>query len=426
MRMTAATLSFPETVEDYIDLDLTHSIHTSERKSFKGCRRRWDWLFRQYYYPQTTAKPLEFGVAFHKAMEVLYEPKLWDKPRDAVLEMAIQAFRQRCIRQFDEFVRYFGEPEKDVVDDYNERMELGESMLRYHDKYVMDEFRSSYVPVKVEVSFEVPILNPDEPPGEQTQLWCKCQVCMKRLHEFKQKLTPEERRAIPHAWRERGLPVTYGGRIDCVMESLIDGRQWIFDWKTAAQLSEDRNTFLLLDDQISSYVWALWELGIDCAGFVYVEQRKADTSEPDPMKTIRLGRRFSTSKSGVTCGAEVYERVVSENDAEAYAAGLYDDFIQYLKENSKLSMAYTVHRNEAEILETRRDIANEAMDIIDPKLRIYKNSGRFSCGNCAFQTPCLEKSGGGDYVYSLESMFDKRKYHYWVDTEASTESKGGQ
>jgi hypothetical protein len=38
----------------------------------------------------------------------------------------------------------------------------------------------------------------------------------------------------------------------------------------------------------------------------------------------------------------------------------------------------------------------------------------------------LEKSGGGDYVYSLESMFDKRRYHYWVDTEASTESKGGQ
>jgi hypothetical protein len=420
--MTTAVLKFPETVEDYIDLDLTHSVHTSERKSFKGCRRRWDWLFRQYYYPQTTAKPLEFGVAFHKAMEVLYEPALWSKPRMPVLEMAIQAFRQRCSRQLAEYTKHFGEPEPDVIKDYEERMKLGESMLRYHDRYVLDEFRESYVPVKVEVSFEVPILNPDN--GQQ--LWCTCKICMARLHEFKTKLSLEDRRAIPFAWRERGLPVTYGGRIDCVMESLIDGRQWIFDWKTAAQLSEDRNTFLLLDDQISSYVWALWELGIDCAGFVYVEQRKASSDEPEPMKTIRLGRRFSTGKTTVTCGAEVYERTVSENDAEAYAQGLYDEFIQYLKDNSKLHMSYTQHRNEFEIMETRKDIANEAMDIIDPSLRIYKNAGRFSCQYCAFQTPCLEKSGGGDYVYSLESMFDKRKYHYWVDTEASTESKGGQ
>lgn len=422
--MTTATLpvKFPETVEEYIDLDLTHSIHTSERKSFKGCRRRWDWLFRQYYYPQTTAKPLEFGVAFHKAMETLYEPMLWDKPRPAVLEMAIQAFRKRCKRQLDEFTKYFGEPEAEVVKDYNERMELGESMLRYHDKYVMDEFRGTYKPVKVEVSFEVPIMNPDN----AQQLWCKCRNCLSRLAEFKMRLTSEQRRAIPHAWRDRGLPVTYGGRIDCVMESLVDGRQWIFDWKTAAQLSEDRNTFLLLDDQISSYVWALWELGIDCAGFVYVEQRKASTDEPEPMKTIRLGRRFSTGKTTVTCGAEIYERTVSENDAEAYAAGLYDEFIAWLKENSKLHAAYTVHRNDEEIAQTRDQIAQEAMDIVDPNLRIYPNAGRFSCGNCAFETPCLEQNGGGDYTYALETMFDKRKYHYWVDTEASTESKGGQ
>jgi len=423
--MSTATLeavSFPITVEDFIDLDLTHSVHTSERKSFKGCRRRWNWLFRQYYYPRTTAKPLEFGVAFHKAMETLYEPKLWDKPREPVLEMAIQAFRQRCIRQFNEYVGYHGEPEKEVVDDYNERMELGESMLRYHDKFVMDQFRGSYRPVKVEVSFEVPIKDPET----HLQLWCNCVNCMQRLHQFKMRLTPEQRRAIPHRWRERGLPVTYGGRIDCVMESLVDGRQWIFDWKTAAQLSEDRNEFLLLDDQISSYVWALYELDIDCAGFVYVEQRKASTDEPEPMKTIRLGRRFSTGKTTVTCGAEIYERTVAENDAEAYAAGLYDEFIEWLKKNSKLHAAYEVHRNAEEIMQTKLMVAYEAMDIIDQNLRIYPNAGRFSCGSCAFRQPCLEANGGGDYQYALDTMFDKRKYHYWVDTEASTESKGGQ
>jgi hypothetical protein len=57
--------------------ELCHEIHTSERKSFRACRRRWDWLFRGHYYPVETAKPLEFGIAYHKAMEVWYNPDTW-------------------------------------------------------------------------------------------------------------------------------------------------------------------------------------------------------------------------------------------------------------------------------------------------------------------------------------------------------------
>lgn len=55
------------TVEEMVEKSLTHEIHTSERKSFRGCRRRWDWIFRGNYYPVVTAKPLEFGIAYHLA-----------------------------------------------------------------------------------------------------------------------------------------------------------------------------------------------------------------------------------------------------------------------------------------------------------------------------------------------------------------------
>lgn len=411
-------------VDDYIDIDLTHSIHTSGRKSFKGCRRRWDWLFNGYYYPKTTAKPLEFGVAFHKGMEILYHPDFWNKPRETVLEMAIQEFRKRCIKQLAKYEEYWGEADAEIRKDYEERLVLGEQMFRYHDEYILPEFREKYRPIGVEVSFEVPITDED---GKQ--LWCKCKNCFSRYRAWVHTQTPGEHEELdamyemfPDKWQ--GLPVSYGGRVDCVMIEIETGRQWIFDWKTAAQLSTDRETFLLLDDQISSYVWAFRVLGLDCAGFVYVEQRKADGSEPEPMKSIRLGRRFSVSKSSVACGAEVYERTVAENDPEAYADGLYDEFIQYLRENQKLHAVFEQHRNEDEIAETQREIAAEAQDMIDPNLRIYKNAGRFSCQNCAFQTPCLEKNGGGDYMYALETMFEKRRYHYWVDTESSTESKG--
>lgn len=435
-------------VNDYIEWDLTHSVHTSERRSFRGCRRRWKWLFREYFYPMSTAKPLEFGVAYHKGMETFYDPRLWGAPRETVLQLAIQTFRTRCKEQLAKYEAWHGPAEKEVLVDYKERMELGEGMLRYHEEKVYPELRENYRPLKVEVSFEVPIqqLNADGTDVIDEYLWCKCVVCWKR---FKEHLTKHRFDVFKNEagkfislvqmhespglgdhgdvfWsRWKGLPVTYGGRIDCVMEAL-DGTVWIFDWKTAAQLSEDRQEFLELDDQISSYVWALTVLGIDVSGFVYFEQKKAFADEPELMKVTRLGRSFSVSKS-LACDAETYTRVVSENDPEAYAAGLYDEFIEWLKEHGgRFHASYTVYRNDVQIQQTGLNIAKEAAEIVNPNLLIYPNAGRFSCGNCAFKQPCLSMNDGGDYRYALETQFETRKYHYWVDKAPSTESKGGE
>jgi PD-(D/E)XK nuclease superfamily len=438
-------------VNDYIDCDLTHSVHTSERRSFRGCRRRWNWLFRHYYYPTTTAKPLEFGVAYHKGMEVFYQPEFWGAPREVVLQLAIQAFRGKCKEQLKKYEDWHGPAAPEVLADYRERVELGEGMLRYHEEKVYPELRDKYRPRKVEVSFEVPIPRiVKRPNGAVTVpgevLRCKCKVCWKRFKEylfqngydaFKNEVgkwisTEQMRYAIALAdwgnvfWlRWQGLPVTYGGRIDCVMEDL-EGRLWIFDWKTAAQLSEDRQEFLELDDQIDSYVWAMRVLGIDVIGFVYFEQRKAYGEEPEPMKVRRLGRSFSVSKSAAF-DAVTYERVVSDNDPEAYAAGLYDDYIEWLREHGEhFHASYTNYRNDVQIAQTELSIAMEASEIVDPDLLIYKNAGRFSCGNCAFRQPCLSVNDGGDFQYALDTQFERRRYHYWVDKEPSTESKGGE
>lgn len=440
-------------VNDYIDIDLTHSIHTSERRSFRGCRRRWNWIFREYFYPTVTAKPLEFGVAYHKGMETFYEPNYWGVPRDTVLQLAIQVFRTKCKDQLKKFEQYNGPADKEVLADYRERVLLGEGMLRYHEEKVYPELRDNFRPLKVEVSFEVPIPalvrrthdGVVGPAGPGEYLWCKCKVCWKRFKEY---LTTQRYDAFKcgdklisvtlmaaavaaadhgnvmwHDWQ--GLPVTYGGRIDCVMEG-TDGRIWIFDWKTAAQLAEDRQEFLELDDQIDSYVWALRQLGVDVAGFVYFEQRKASNEEPEPMKVRRLGRAFSVSKN-IACDAATYERVVSDNDPEAYAAGLYDEFIEWLKEHGEhWHASYTIYRNETQTDQTGLKIAMEASEIINPDLLIYPNAGRFNCVTCAFKQPCLSVNDGGDYMYALRTQFERRKYHYWVDKEPSTEGKGGE
>jgi hypothetical protein len=409
-------------VNDYIEVGLTHSLHTSERRSFRGCRRRWNWLFRHYYYPTETAKPLEFGVAYHVGMETFYNPLTWERPREVVLELAIQAFRKTCDAQLAEYERVHGEPDREKLEDFKERKALGEGMIRYHATEVAPVLDyKKYRPVKVEIKFEVPIKNPAT--GEQ--LWCKCETCWHRYQEY---WTAHEW-PPPSYYTWKGLPVSYGGRIDAIFEDLSTGEYWVVDWKTAAQLAEEtqKKLFLSLDDQITSYVWALNECGIRVIGFLYHEQKKAFPEEPDVLHHRYKGGLFSRSKSAVNSNADIYERTVKENDPEAYELGVYDEFIAYLKEEGgRFHARYPEYRTDKQLQQCAINIYKEATEMINQSLSIYPNAGRFNCQYCAFSQPCLEQNSDGDVLYTLESLFEKRKYHYWEDKKPSTESKGGE
>jgi len=419
-------------VNDYIEAGLTHSLHTSERRSFRGCRRRWNWLFREYYYPRETAKPLEFGVAYHKAMEVFYDPIWWDKPRDAVLEMSIQAFRKACDSQLGEYRELVGEPDNEKLIDFKERKVLGEGMIRYHAEVVAPELDyHHYRPVKVEVKFEVPIKNPET--GEQ--LWCNCVSCWSRYRAYMATQYPVGSDALdeidalhkrfPHRWI--GLPVSYGGRIDAIFEN-NQGQYFVVDWKTAATLAEasQRLMFLLLDDQITSYVWALNECGVRVVGFIYHEQRKAFAQPPALLSRRYKGKLFSTNKDQAT-NLEIFTRTIEENDPEGYATGMYEEYMDKLRdEPPRFHARYPVYRTDAELRQCGLNIYKEAVDMINPDLSIYPNAGRFNCQNCAFNQPCLEQNSEGDVLFTLESLFEKRRYHYWESKKPSTESKGGE
>ena len=170
----------------------------------------------------------------------------------------------------------------------------------------------------------------------------------------------------------------------------------------------------------------MWLCGIRVAGFLYHEQKKAYPLPPEPNKVRRLGRLYSVSKNQDTT-AEVYIETVSELDPYAYESGLYDDFIEYLRDQGGVfHHRAKVYRNQAELINAGRNIYLEAADIVDPNLRVYPNAGRFSCGNCAFRQPCLGMNANEDYTFTLESMYVKRRYHYWETKEASTETKGGE
>jgi hypothetical protein len=443
-------------IQDYIEAKLTHSLHTSERLSYRGCRRRWNWLFNDRMYPTTTAKPLEFGSAFHKGFETLYDPVMWNRgDRETQLIQAELAFKNMCNEQKHEYlVKNDGQIDPEVEQDYAERIELGVGMLRYHWNNVSPRLDATLKPIRVEIEFEVPINGPD---GEE--LWCKCHNCWnmwknsdagtKHHNIFQEQnnvrpasfelstkhfrdiiVSAEEVENLYHNDFWRGLPVTYGGRIDCLMEDEY-GRLWIVDWKTAARLSgqevqDSPDEFIQLDDQITSYCWALWVLGIPIAGFIHHEVKKAFPIEPEPNKTKRKGCWYSVNKMQDT-SYDLYLQTITENDPSGLASGAYDEFLEYLKENGpRYYSRKQVARNETELRNAGYNIFLEAQEMIRPDLPIYPSPGRFACSFCAFRQPCIATNQGEDVEYLFASSFEHRERRYWEKVPLSTESKGGR
>jgi hypothetical protein len=362
---------------------------------------------------------------------------MWNKDPEVRLQLTELAFVNACNDQKSRFLNVNDASiDPDVEFDYNERIVLGRGMLRYHCGKVSPKLDQFFRPIRVEIEFEVPITDDDG-----NQLWCKCDKCWKLWV----KNCPEPYDVDGEWSREpdevdnwngdyyknwKGLPVTYGGRIDCLMEDEL-GRWWIVDWKTAARLSgqeegDSPDEYIMLDDQITSYCWALWKLGIPIAGFIHHEMKKAFPVEPEPNKVQRKGCWYSVNKNQ-SVSYELYLETISEGDPTGYAMGAYDEFLDWLKrEGPRYYHRKQVERSEAELRNAGHNIYLEALDITDPNLRVYPSPGRFACSFCAFRQPCIGMNRDEDVEYMFLSNFDKRSPRYWETTSASTESKGGQ
>jgi hypothetical protein len=336
-------------------------------------------------------------------MEAFYDPARWDFPIHIKIAFAQKAFVETCEKQRKAFLTQEAIPylEDEVQADYDERLALGQGMLAYYAQQVVGtDF--GFRPVKVELSFEVPVVDPE------TGIQLRCQLPNCRQH------SPEDN------------GVVFAGRVDMLGED-DHGDYWIFDWKTAARLSVDDDEFLQLDDQVGSYPWALGKvLGLPIRGFVYHEQKKGFPGPPKKNKQRRLGCLFSVSKNQ-DVDYPTYLAHVREHDKLGFNGGYYDDFLDWLQaEGPQFYHRYQIHKNQNELIEIGKVIYTESKDIVDPGLPIYPNPGRFSCKFCAFRQPCLGVNMGEDYQYTLKTLYDQREHHYWVREAnvASTEHRG--
>lgn len=375
----------------------THCVHSSERRSFRGCRRRWDWAFRHHYVPETSPKPLELGIAFHTGMEQVYEPTRWyETTPQEKLKLAIDAFTAVCEQQRERFLNVTHQ--RDLVgahgDDYAERIELGKGMLTHYVLNVHPIADHWFKPVMVEVPFSVPLTYPKGiklPEGNIPGDYLQCSN------------SPMCGQTHPNPG-----PVTLNGRVDCLVEDLINGGYYVVDWKSAAQLIGN-GEFLQLDDQITSYCAALQLiLNIDIRGFLYAEIKKAYPQPPKKLSRLREGKWFSTNKQQDTSLDLVLE-TIQEYDESAYMSGFYDDYLQYLRDNPPTyHQRFPLIQSDAKLYNVLDNVAMESMDMTDPDLRLYPSPSKMNCGGCLFKAPCLGKMNNDDYIHTLETLYGRR------------------
>ncbi|GAK61760.1 Gp73 protein [Candidatus Vecturithrix granuli] len=382
---------------------LVHEIHVSEIRLFKKCRFAHQMKFVGMLYPKITAKPLEFGTAFHAAKQVFYDPQTNGYPADARKELAILKFVEVCKAQEEELGSGITIEQRM---DYQERIELGMGMLEYYFGTVAPVEDINYESLAVEQTFSVPIVNPDT----KEPLMCKCDRCWAKIDQTdfdEDELRTEAARR--NYWD--GLPVHLEGQIDLILRDKRTNKIWILDWKTTARLM-DKWEWLELDEQVTNYAVALWLLGKDVAGFIYHEALKTFPKPPSRNKSKRMGRWYSVDKNQDT-DYDMYVDEISLGDAEGLESGAYDEFLDWLRDNGKpFYHRETIRRNNEQLAIAYKDLYDTAREMVNPLKVIYPSPGKFNCTYCEFLQVCIGRATGADYQYTIDTMFEQKAPYY--------------
>lgn len=377
-----------------------HTVRASSRQLKRRCRRAWDLRDRQGWTPVVVPQALEFGVAFHAGMQVIYDPETWavTTPGQKLLR-AMNAFTACCEEQRDRYLLSTSQTRLtwDGRDDYVARVELGRKMLEHYVLEVHPAADQGIRPVKVEQAFEVPILDEHGEP-----LRCNNSPHCGQVHK-------------PSA------VVMQAGRVDAIFERTTgSGGYLLFDWKSVggdkAIDGTEKNTgrfsredLVWMHDQLCTYTFALrYRLNLDIRGFVLAEIRKDYPKPPALLKRRRNGGKYSTDKNQSTT-YELFRKFIGANDIEGAADGAYDDYLEWLqsREAPIFHKRYSVGKTPAELKEVGLNLAREVREMLRPDVEIYPEPGPFTCPKCIFRQPCELMTRGMEHLPALHASFEK-------------------
>jgi len=338
------------------------AIHTSDRKVFKRCRRKYQFSSRlqRGLQPKKPNNILWLGTGVHHALQFYYES---NSTADIVDLFTTWAEEEKARIQ----------KESGLWDDelaaMDETIKQGQLLLAHYAKWsaTVDDFE----PYKMEVMFSLPITD-----SEGNEL------------------------VAEHPVTGKEVPVVYEGRFDGIVKDSM-GHYWILEHKTAKTFG-DWDHKLDMDEQITAYIWAAEYLfDIPVEGVIYNGLRKKEPSIP---KLLASGKGLSKNKAIDTTYEVYYDEIVKHG----FDPDDYEDILAVLKaKGNKFFRREYVTRTPEEVQTAKEQAFQEAVDMLSADA-FYPNPTRDCVWDCDFKEACLMIQNKADVESYLEGMYEER------------------
>jgi hypothetical protein len=359
-------------------------IRTSDRITFKQCRRKWSWSshLKGNLGSRHLAGPLWFGSGVHYGLEDYHGYNHFGSPADA--------FRAYCIATSKQF-------HQELPSDALELYKLGTALLDYYTEYWL---QAPGRPVDETFYHPDPITGEDVPQVEVS-------------FEFEVPLDTHPRLAAL-AKAQGADCVLYRGTIDRMgVDSM--GNLWVYEYKTAKRAE---HLHYETDPQVTVYIWAASHIyNLPVAGVVYLQFVKNEPKIPRPLSTGKI----STASNLVT-SVPLYRRGLENLYGSVERAPIQNrDFLTALmtKEDENKDRFITrdyVTRNQFQLDAEAEKIILECEDMLNPDLPLYPNPTRDCSRMCGFLSACVAFDAGADWEGILNAKFGQRgefPEHLW-------------
>lgn len=335
----------------------TACIRTSDRITFRKCRRLWNWTspLRGNLTSVEAYTPFWLGHGIHFALEDFHGYNRFGSPSQAFLEF-VTAFRKTSGLV--------------LPDDWEDARDLAIGMMEHYLTWLkgrdpletlwIDRVPQVEVPFRVEIPFETP---------------------------------------------EYDI-VVHEGIIDRVAEDQ-HGSLWLVEYKSHKNFSF---VCLPVDPQVSSYSWAMtgkYDKPIE--GLIYQQHRKILPDSP----TVLASGRISTNKTQATTRGLYKEALVNLYSDVSKAPAPNIDFLNWLgtqedEHSDKFIKRTLVRRNQRQIESEGAKILQELPDMLNPDLPLYPTPTANCSWNCDCYTACVSFDDGSDWEHELATTMRKR------------------
>jgi len=359
---------------------------------------------------------LWFGTGIHYALESFYTPGLRHDPVEAWktwfdiqwrgglvgeewLDRVYDLEPKQHLSDLQSGVLWLVRGLEDILPDpdglvYNELYELGVNMMEGYKAVAAK--KDGFEVLVAEHDFSIPI-------------WDYENECILKAVDLREQ--------SPNYGKT--LDVHNRGRMDAIWAK-PNGKLGILDHKTSSRIDEEFFEKLESDEQCTSYLYAgeveakyydLPYAGEPMEEVIYNVLRK---TYPKPPTMVR-GGLFSVNRNEESATFEMLQDWMASQDPPLTYDELpekHQGYYSYLRDvgDEQFYIRKLVRRNRHQLQNAGYRLYLEAMDMLDPSLRIYPNlSNSYKCLRCAFRQPCLAKESGYDWEQLIRDNYTRTR-----------------